>query len=102
MHNTVTGKMTIEEWADIAIVGIDNVKERIVNEGELRYIGGKLKFLPVGNDHESVSMYFELYFLDESESWHKADAGIDVSAYKFDDEALEQIRSTGAVVFEVE
>ena len=44
IRSTVAGRMSIDEWAGIAIEGVDGVKERAVDEGQLRFVGGKLKF----------------------------------------------------------
>ena len=102
LKNTFTGRLTIQEWALVAITGVDKVKEQILNEGELRFIGGNLKFAMDLQERDKVVVAFELYFFDESEKWIKASAFSTFSTMKFTSEALEEINSKGKVVFEVE
>ena len=100
IRETIAPKMTLEEWADVVIKGVDKVKDRIVIEGNLRYIGGKLKFAVAGSD--SVNVSFELYFLDDNEQWHKADAEKDIPSSKFTPDSLEEIKAKGVIPYEVE
>ena len=102
LRNTFTGRLTIQEWALVAIMGVDKVKEQILNEGELRFIGGKLRFAMDLQERDKVVVAFELYFFDESEKWIKANAFSTFSTMKFTSEALEEINSKGKVEFEVE
>jgi len=102
IKDMIAGKMSVEEWADISIVGIDKIKDRIISEGNVRYIGGKLKFSFLNKNLNDVHAYFELYFLDESEKWQKAEAGIDIPSSKFTPEALKDIQDKGEIIFEVE
>lgn len=102
IRDAVAGRMTIEEWADVVIQGIDKVKERVADDGSLRFIGGKLKFCMSKNGIKYISVSFQLYFQDELEKWQKAEAGSDVPASKFTLDALEELKTKGEVVFEVE
>jgi len=105
-HSTIkgmiAGRMSVEEWAEISIVGIDKIKDRIVSEGNVQYVGGKLKFSFTDNKSDKVLAYFELYFLDEFEKWQKAEADTDIPSSKFTSVALDEIRAKGEIVFEVE
>ena len=105
-HDTIkgmiAGKMSVEELADISIVGIDKIKDRIVSEGNVRYIGGKLKFSFTDNKKDKVRAYFELYFLDEFEKWQKAEADTDIPSSRIKPDALEDIQAKGEIVFEIE
>lgn len=103
IRSTVAGRMSVEEWAAAAIEGVDKVKEHAIEEGDLRFVGGKLKFTPsMLASEEDVMISFQLYFLDESGKWQMASAASDVPASKFTFEALDELRTKGEIVFEVE
>ena len=102
IRSKITGRLPIEEWAGIVVEGVDKVKERILDEGDLRFIGGKLKFAMPTNDLKTVNISFQLYFQDEFEKWHKAEADSDVPASKFELGDLDEISSKGEIVFDVE
>ena len=102
IRSTVAGRMSIDEWAGIAIEGVDGVKERAVDEGQLRFVGGKLKFSMPAAASEVVTISFQLYFLDDMQKWRMADAANDVPASKFSLDALDELRAKGEIVFEVE
>lgn len=101
VKDMVAGRMSVEEWAKVAVSGVDKVKERIMNENDYRYVGGKLKFALSQNNPESVKVSFQLYFLDEMQKWQMADAESDIPASKFKNDALDEIRSKGEIVYEV-
>lgn len=103
IRSTVAGRMSIDEWAAAAIEGVDKVKERAIEEGNLRFVGGKLKFTcstPASED--TVIISFQLYFLDEMNKWQMASAESSVPASKFTTEALNELGSLGEIVFDVE
>ena len=102
IRNTVAGRMSIDEWANVAIDGVDRVKERAVDEGGLRFVGGKLKFAMSAAVEKAVAISFQLYFLDELGKWQMADAASDVPSSKFTFEALDELASKGEIVYEVE
>ena len=102
IRGVVAGRMTIEEWANVVIQGVDKVKDRAVDEGNLRFIGGKLKFGMSENGLEYIAVSFQLYFQDEFEKWHKAEAKSDIPTSKFTLEALGEFKSKGEILFEVE
>lgn len=102
IRSTVTGKMSIEEWASIAAEGADKVKERVVNENGLRFVGGKVKLMMSENTIDTVNVSFQLYFLDELEKWQMADADTDIPNSKFTVEALNELQSKNEITFEVE
>ena len=83
IRSTIAGRMSIDEWANIAIEGVDRVKEHAVEEGGLRFVGGKLKFAMSTVTASAVTISFQLYFLDELEKWQMADAASDVPSSKF-------------------
>lgn len=102
IRSTVAGRMPIDEWANVAIEGVDRVKERAVDEGGLRFVGGKLKFAMSAAAAEAVTLSFQLYFLDELGKWQMADAASDIPASKFTFDALDELASKGEIVYEVE
>lgn len=102
VRSTVAGRMSIDEWAQAAIKGVDKVKERVAEEGNLRYVGGKLKFALTAEDAESVTISFQLYFLDEMKKWQLASAASQVPSTKFTNDDLYELWTNHEVVFEVE
>lgn len=102
IRSTVAGRMSIDEWANIAIEGVDRVKERAVSEGGLNFVGGKLKFTMSAVTTEEVIISFQLYFLDELGKWQMADAASSVPASKFTFDAIDELTSKGEIVYEVE
>lgn len=102
LRSTVAGKMSIEEWAGIVAEGADKVKERVVNENGLRFVGGKVKLRMSDHTIDAVNVSFQLYFLDECEKWQMADADTNIPGSKFTVEALDELQSKGEITFEVE
>ncbi len=102
IRSTVAGKMSIEEWANIVAEGADKVKERVVNENGLRFVGGKVKLRMSNNILDTINVSFQLYFLDEWEKWKMAEADMDIPSSKFTVEALDELRSKSEITFEVE
>ena len=102
IRSTIAGRMSIDEWANIAIEGVDRVKEHAVEEGGLRFVGGKLKFAMSTVTASAVTISFQLYFLDELEKWQMADAASDVPSSKFTFDALDELASKSEIVYEVE
>jgi hypothetical protein len=102
LEAVVTGRRSIDEWANIAIDGVDQIKERAIEEGDLRYVGGKLNFAMSTENAQKVVISFELYFLDENNQWHKIGADSDMAASNFTVDSLEEIADKGIVSFDVE
>lgn len=102
IRSALAGRMSIAEWAAAAIRGVDKVKERAIEEGNLRFVGGKLKFALSALTSETVTISFQLYFLDEMQKWQMAAAESNIPVSKFTVEALENLYSEGEVVFDVE
>ena len=98
----ITGRRTIDEWAEIAIKGVDKIKDRAENEEGLTYVGGKLKFAMSEKNKDKVVISFELYFQDRKEEWHKIGAESDLYASNFTLEALGEMKSKGEISYEVE
>ncbi len=102
IRSMVAGKMSIDEWANTAIKQVDDVKKRAAEENNLQYVGGKLKFSISASNPNCVAMSFQLYFQDENNKWHKAEAASDVPASKFTGDDLNELKDNGEVVFDVE
>ena len=96
------GRMSVEEWAEIAIEGVDKIKDRAVEDEGLRYVGGKLKFAMSEKSADKVAISFELYFQDDNDEWHKVGADSGIYSSGFTPESLEEIKSKGEILFEVE
>ncbi|MBD5114599.1 MAG: hypothetical protein HDT46_05250 [Ruminococcaceae bacterium] len=102
LRGLVMGKMSVREWADAVITGVDTVKERIVNEEELRFVGGKLKFAYTEANPNLINVSFQLYFLDEMQNWQKAEADSNIPSDKFKNEDLIELKNKKEITFEVE
>lgn len=102
IRGKMAGRMSSEEWADIAIVGVDAVKERAVTEGNLRYIGGEIKFAKSMSGQNAVTLSFQLFFLDTDEKWQKAEAACDIPSARFTLETLEELDSKEEIKYAVE
>ncbi len=102
IRSTVAGAMSIGEWANIVIESVDKVKENAIEENDLRFIGGKLKFANNEKNLDKIKVSFQLYFLDEAEKWQMAEADSDIPSSKFTVDALNELKDKGQIVFEVE
>lgn len=101
-ESMITGRRTIDEWAKIAICGVDKVKDQVVRENGWKYIGGKLNFRMSDKSSHKVVISFELYYQDGDKKWRKVGAESDMYASNFTREALGDIKSQGTVSFEVD
>lgn len=98
----ITGRRTIDEWAAIAIKGVDKVRNQVVEQKGWKYVGGKLNFQMLNNSKDKVVISFELYFQDNYSRWQKIVAESDMYASNFTIEALEDIDKNRKISFEVE
>lgn len=101
-ESVITGRQTIEEWAEIAIKGVDGVKNRVAQVNGWKYVGGKLNFALSTKSKHKVVISFELYYQDDTSHWKKVSAESDMYASNFTLEALEDMKTKGIVSFEVE
>jgi hypothetical protein len=104
IRGIIGGRMSLEEWANIEIKGVDKVKDRIVNEseGNLNYVGGKMNFALSQNNARMVTVSFQLYFQDTNQKWHKAEADSNIPISKFKTDSFEELQSKDEISFEVE
>ena len=102
LHSVIAGQIPLAEWAALAGQSADQVKQRAVLEGELQFVGGKLKFALSEQGAAWVTISFALYFLDKNRKWQLASAAIDVPASKFEPETLEELRTQGEILYELE
>ena len=100
IESMITGEKTIEEWADIAVKGVDKVKEQKIAEENLQYIDGRLCIQISDKNNKRVIISFQLYFLDENNEWKKVEASSDILASNFTPDALEELKSKGKCEFE--
>lgn len=101
-ESVITGRRTIDEWAEISIKGVDRVKDKVAEQNDWQYVGGKLNFAMSANFSDKVVVSFELYYQDEDKKWQKVGAESDMYASNFTLEALEDIQTKGTVSYEVE
>lgn len=102
IRGKMAGRMSVEEWADVVIAGVDAVKERAVTEGNLRYVGGTIRFAPSEGGQNMVTVSFQLFFLDEAGKWQKANASCDIPAARFTLETLAELEAQGEIKYDVE
>lgn len=102
IRGKMAGRMSVEEWADVVIAGVDAVKERAVTEGNLRYVGGTIRFAPSESGQNMVTVSFQLFFLDEAGKWQKANASCDIPAARFTLETLAELETQGEIKYDVE
>lgn len=102
VESIITGRRTINEWAEIAISGVDKIKAQVIKENGWKYVGGELKFAMSDKNLRKVVISFELYYQDGNEKWQKVGAESDIYASNFTLEALEEIKSQGTISFEVD
>jgi len=100
-----SGKKSVEEWAEIFVPAIDEVKERAIKDNDVVYVGGKLKFsidkdAKKGVELEKVTVSFELYFQDSNKQWGKCADSSKMSQVFFTPESLAAIEKDG-VEFEI-
>jgi hypothetical protein len=103
VERIITGRRTLEDWKTISGECVDKIKDRIVAEsGDFRYVGGKLNFAMSEKRNNKVVISFELYFQDANNEYQKVAADSDLYASNFTHEALDEIKASGGVSFEVE
>ncbi|MDO5019172.1 MAG: hypothetical protein Q4E29_01705 [Lachnospiraceae bacterium] len=102
LESAITGRRSIEEWAEIAIKGVDKVKKKVVEQNGWKYIGGKLNFQLSETISDKVVISYELYYQDSDKNWQKVSAESDMYVSNFTLEALEDIKTNGKVSYEVE
>lgn len=102
IRSRIAGRMSVDEWAESIIESIDRIKDRVIAEEDLRYIGGKLKFTLSADAPDTVTISFQLYFQDDLDRWRKAEDKCDVPASKFTGEVLNELDQEGEIVYDVE
>lgn len=101
IESIVTGKRTIDEWAEIAINGVDKIKDQKTREENLQFVDGTLYFEISHNNPKNVIISFQLYFLDDTNEWKKVEGHSDVKISNFTDDAIEEMKTKGNVKFSV-
>lgn len=102
IRGKMAGRMSAEEWADIVVDSVDAVKDRAMVEGNLRYIGGEIKFTQPEGMQNVVTVSFQLFFLDADEKWQKAEASYDIPVARFTMETMEELAAKGEIKYAVE
>lgn len=96
------GRRTLDEWCEIAAPSVDAALSKTLAEDNLKYAGGYLSFSFSDSMKKSVSISYELYFLDEEKQWIKQAATGSARASTFTQDALAEITNQGTVKFDVE
>lgn len=102
IHGQIAGRMSAEEWANAVIGSVDAVKDRAVTEGELRYVGGDIRLALSEDQPNTVTLSFQLFFLDAAEKWQKADAACNIPAARFTLETLAELEAKSEIKYAVE
>jgi hypothetical protein len=98
----LAGRTSCEKWAKMLVPSVDKIKERIIEEDNLCFVGGNLKFAMSTETAKSIAVSFELYFQDDANKWHKAEAESEMSDLLFKHDDLQKMQTDGEIVFEVE
>jgi hypothetical protein len=101
LESAVTGRRPLDDWTEISIKAIDEMKEKYIEENDWTYVGGRLNFQMSSKNDDKVVISYELYFQDMQENWQKAGAESDVFASNFTLEALDDIKTNGIISYEV-
>jgi ParB-like chromosome segregation protein Spo0J len=104
-HSLLTGKRSVEEWAEDFVKAIDECKEQIAEENNLTYVGGELKFskneiAEHKLEADKIIVSFELYFQDSEKKWVKSADSSEIAKIFFTPESLKAIEEDG-VTFEI-
>ena len=98
----VAGKMTVEEWASHLSETIDDVKNRIIDDSGLRFVGGQLRFAQSIKTSGDINVSFHLYFLDDEKKWQKAEGDSEIPFSLLTQDALNELKEKSEVIFEIE
>ena len=102
IESALVGKRTLNEWAEIVIEVIDNIKDKTIRENDFKYLGGTLKFSLYPKTKSKVIIAYELYFVDSDGNYFKNSAQSDVNKDNFTQEDLNAIEESGEIAYEVE
>ena len=103
IRSTMADQMlSIDEWAQVIIDSVDKVWEDTEEKDNLQFVGGKLRFAMSKVAVSTVTISFQLYFLDESEEWRMAKAEKDLPSDVVTHDSLKELESEGEIVFPVE
>ena len=102
VESILVGKRSLDEWAEIVVEAIDNIKDRTIEENNYNYIGGNLKFSISKKISSKVIIEYELYFRDSEGNYFKNSAKSDVNQDNFIKEDIETIKKSTEVIYEIE
>lgn len=102
VESMLTGRRTLDEWAQIAGKAVDEIKKTYIEDKGWEYVGGKIHFTMSPNNPKKVVISIELYCQDENEQWQRVTAASDMFASNYTKEALADIRSNGKISYEAE
>lgn len=102
VESIMTGRRTLETWNEIISPVIDKFKDEYAVQNNVKYIGGKLKYSISKQSSSKIVISCDLYYHSESKGWVKVTAKSDAYASNFTHEAIDDIKSHGSVVFDIE
>lgn len=102
IESALVGRRTLDEWAEIVIEAVDNIKEQTIRENDFNFIGGNLKFSIRPTTKTKVIISYELFFIDSDGNYYKNSANSDVNQDNFVEEDIEAIKEAGEIAYEVE
>lgn len=102
IESILVGKRTLDEWAEIVIEAVDNIKDRTISENGFKFLGGNLKFSLHPRIKSKVIIAYELYFIDKDGNYFKNSAKSDVNQDNFVQEDINTIKEAGEIAYEVE
>jgi predicted aldo/keto reductase-like oxidoreductase len=102
VENLAGGRRNLEEWCKIAAKPVDDAVAKTISEDGLQFVGGYLSFTFSDSSKKKVIIAYEIYFVDSQKNWTKQNAGSEVYANNFTQDALEEISGKGTVKFDVE
>ena len=101
IENTVSGKRTFDEWAELVSPNVDQVIMNNKESDNLIFAGGKIKFTFKDSSYLKIYIGYELYFANEEREWTKIEAKSEVFSSTFKNEELEMLKEKKEVSYEV-
>ena len=98
---TIAGKMSVQEWAELLIVSVDELKDKLVEQSGYSFVGGQLIFSITESKPSNIVVSFALYFQDNYQKWQKAEADSMIPSTMFTEDAIAELINQKKIVFEV-
>lgn len=102
IRDTLTGGMSLEEWANVIAEAADRTKDSCERGSELRFVGGEIKLAVSAVQDNSITASFHLYFLDARQKWQRTEAYTNIPSSRFSKDALEELTEKLEIKYAVE